>query len=282
MFDPTAAHEGLLTPIDTVVSALLKKAPGLAPDRVMLIGAMCRDIMHSALGHEFGTRETYDLDLALGLRSWTHFEEAAKAFTPVSDSGVCFRIEHRDVDLLPFGDVEDPVGSVEPPTRRETLSVWAFEEIHADSLPLALPTAGVIRIPTVPGYVAAKVGAWLDRWERGEYKDATDLAVALHWYAESRAVTERLYDTKEGQQVNIAHDFHGLRAAAHLLGRDVVRTIGPERQQEMLARWPGDQGLLERRLSTDRGTFGAPWPGRPAQATLVAAFTSGLSAIPGS
>jgi hypothetical protein len=66
---------------------------------------------------------------------------------------------------MPFGGVEVPEGIVAPPTRGQPSSVWAFEEIFGASLPLTLSPEITIRIPTVPGFAAAKLGAWLDRAE---------------------------------------------------------------------------------------------------------------------
>ena len=71
----------------------------------------------------------------------------------IGDTGIRFRIADVNVDLLPFGQIEDPQGVVEPPSRRETLSVWAFEEIFAASLPLVLSPTLTVRIPTVVGCV---------------------------------------------------------------------------------------------------------------------------------
>jgi predicted nucleotidyltransferase len=55
--------------------------------------------------------------------------------------------------------------------------VWAFDEIHSGALPLVLSPELTIRIPTVAGFAAAKLGAWLDRAEWLEVKDAADLAL---------------------------------------------------------------------------------------------------------
>jgi hypothetical protein len=116
----------------------------------------------------------------------------ATAFPRVGDTGIRFRIADIPVDLLPFGAVEHPKGAAYPPTRSETLSVWAFSEVFAAALPLPLPTGVTVRLPTVAGYAAAKLGAWLDRSSWGETKDAADLALVVHWYAESAAVQDRL------------------------------------------------------------------------------------------
>ncbi len=81
------------------------------------------------------------------------------------------------------------------------MSVWAFEKIFSRSLPLDLTSAVTIRIPTIAGYAAAKLAAWLDRSQWGEPKDANDLALVAYWYSESPGVADRLYDTPDGQRV---------------------------------------------------------------------------------
>jgi predicted nucleotidyltransferase len=274
MLDLTATPDGFLEPLARVVDAALAVTDELTPGAVMVVGAWCRDILHSAQGHDFATVATRDLDLALALSSWDAYRALAAAFPRVGDTGIRFRIADVDVDLLPFGDIEDPQGIVEPPSRGETLSVWGFEEIFAAALPLALSTT-TIRIPTVAGFAAAKLGAWLDRSDWLEAKDAADLALILHWYAESGEVHDRLYETPSGNEVLIAEGTDVSEAAAHLLGADVATTIGPERLAELLARWPGDAELLIRELEL-RG--GPAWPRDSQQRRdLVDALTRGLA-----
>lgn len=223
----------------------------------MLVGAWCRNTLHRALGHHFETTATRDLDLALALASWDAYRTLAVTFPTVGHTGIRYRIADIDVDLLPFGEIEDPDGVVEPPTREVPFSVWAFAEILTASLPLALAPNLEVRIPTVAGFTAAKLGAWLDRSKYHETKDAADLALALHWYSENRDVQDRLYDTAEGNAILIAEHADVQRAAANLLGVDVAGLIGPQRLSELLARWPGDTALLTRSLQI-RGASG--WP----------------------
>jgi len=58
----------------------------------MLVGALCRDVLHRRLGHTFTTTATQDLDLGLALSSWESYLSLAAAFpavrseTPVSAS----------------------------------------------------------------------------------------------------------------------------------------------------------------------------------------------------
>lgn len=138
MLDLSNLSDAFVDPLACVVETAREHAPELSPDRMMLVGAWCRDIMHAALGHEFGTAATRDVDLALALSGWETYELLAGAFPRVGDTGIRFEIARQNVDLLPFGDLEDPKGVVAPPTRDEAMSVWAFEEIYSEALPLSL------------------------------------------------------------------------------------------------------------------------------------------------
>jgi predicted nucleotidyltransferase len=277
MLQLSGVPDSLLEVVRDVVSEVHVRAPGLDPSNIMVVGAACRDILHAALGHSFATVATRDLDLGLALPNWDVFEELAGEFPKAGDTGIRYKIAGWPVDLLPFGEVEDPDGVVKPPSRRESISVWAFEEIFAASTALELSKSLQIRIPDVAGYGAAKLGAWLDRSAWGETKDAADLALAAHWYAESGDVQQRLYDTEIGNTILMDEEMDVERAATHLLGADIVHTIGWKRSGELLDRWPGDVDLLARSF---RLGGGPPILRRselvPRQAELVDALTRGL------
>jgi predicted nucleotidyltransferase len=275
MLDMSRTPHDLLHHIAEVVEAAVAAAEGLKPDHIMVVGAWCRDILHRTLGHAFSTAATRDLDLALALSSWDAYRALAASFRRTGNTGIRFRIAGENVDLLPFGSVENPDGVVSPPSRDEPFSVWAFEEIFASSLSLALTDTLSIRIPTVEGYAAAKLGAWLDRSQWHEAKDAADLALVMYWYAESTDVHDRLYDTPTGNEILTAEDVDLPLAAAHLLGTDVAATIGPRRRDEMLARWPGNTDLLVRELRL----HGSPnWASDARRrAAFIVALTRGLS-----
>jgi len=231
-----------------VVEAALVAAPQLRARNIMLVGALCRDVLHRRLGHTFTTTATQDLDLGLALSSWESYLSLAAAFPAVGDTGVRFRIAGVDVDLLPFGDVDDPRGTVEPPTRHEPMSVWAFREIFAGSQPWAISPNLTISIPTIPGYTAAKLGAWLDRSAYGQVKDASNIALTLFPYAESAQLETRLYETANGNAVLLQEGMNVPVAAARLLGADIAYLIGPDRLSELLTRWPGSHDLLIKEL----------------------------------
>ena len=181
MLDLTRIPESLLSPVALVVTAALEHATGLAAGDVMIVGACCRDILHNALGHTFANTATRDLDLALALSTWQAYESLASAFKPVGETGIRFRIAGIDVDLIPFAGIEDPAGLATPRSRGESLSVWAFEEIFAASLPLPLSADLTIRIPTPAGYAAARNPFGL---APGGISKNTHLAVICEIYSE--------------------------------------------------------------------------------------------------
>lgn len=274
MLDLSGVPESLLEVIRDVVSEVRGRAPGLDPSDIMVVGAMCRDVLHAGLGHSFPTVATLDLDLGLALSDWEVFEELVDHLSRAGNTGIRYKIAGWPVDLLPFGEVEDPDGVVATPTRPESISVWAFDEIFAASSTLDLSKSLQIRIPTVAGYAAAKLGAWLDRCEWGETKDAADLALVAYWYAESDHVQDRLYETEAGTEVLVAEELDVERAAARLLGVDIMQMIGPKRSGELIKRWPGDIELLMRSFKLGGGQ---QWPGGMSRRReLIGALTQGL------
>ncbi|WP_343996104.1 hypothetical protein [Nocardioides dubius] len=225
------------------MAELAAKVPGLDLDAVMLVGAQCRDVLHVGLGHAFGTRSSFDVDLGLALRSWDDHREVTQACGAPGANGIQYRVAGLPVDLLPFGEVEEPAGLVTPPERKEALSVWAFAEVYQESRSLPLGGSLHLRIPTVPGYAAIKLAAWLDRSAYGQYKDAVDLALVMLWYRNHEGMLDRLYE--QHPEVMADYDYDLTLAAAALLGMDAMQVVGAARAAELRARWPRTSRALE-------------------------------------
>jgi predicted nucleotidyltransferase len=151
MLDPTKCDPALLDAVDVVVTALLAKSTQLRADDMMVVGAHSRDILQSALGHDFPLGLTTDIDLGLAVANWPAYDELTRNFTRAGDTGIRYRVGNEFADLMPFGPVEDPPGTVTPAARKEPMSVWGFTEVFERALPLALPGGNTIRIPTVAG-----------------------------------------------------------------------------------------------------------------------------------
>ena len=124
--------------------------------------------------------------------------------------------------------------------------------IFAASLPLHLPTAGTARIPTIPGLLALKLAAWLDRSPRGELKDATEIALTLFWHATAQKTVDLLYETQRGNDLLVDYETDPELAAAYLLGEDTAVLLGEQRLPELQGRWSDVQPeLLARAMNLD-------------------------------
>jgi predicted nucleotidyltransferase len=275
MLDLARSDPALLHLVDLVVTELSTRSTHLRADHVMLVGAGCRDIMQSALGHEFGLRATADIDLGLAVANWAAYDELTGRFPASGDTGIRYRVAGVHTDLMPFGAVEDPRGTVTPPARRESMSVWSFAEVFEGALPLALPSGHTIRIPTVAGYAALKLAAWLDRSAYGEYKDASDIATVLYWYSKSPELRTHLYDTDRGQGLLLQEGLDDSAAACRVLGQDLAETLGPARVYELAVRWPGPRpDLLFRGMTVTNAPDWTSSSGR--RQVLVHAMERGL------
>ncbi|MDQ7902967.1 hypothetical protein RB614_00345 [Phytohabitans sp. ZYX-F-186] len=108
MLDPTKCDPAQLDLVDVVVTELLAKSTRPGADDVMVVGARCRDVLQSALGHEFPLRATTDIDLGLAVANWRACEELTETLPLAGDTGIRYRVVSGDVDLMPFGPAEDP------------------------------------------------------------------------------------------------------------------------------------------------------------------------------
>jgi len=99
----------------------------------MVVGARCRDIFQSALGHEFSLRTTADIDLGLAVANWPAYDELSDTLPAAGDTGIRFQIANTLADLMPFGAVEDQPGTVTRAVRREPINVWGFTEAFESS-----------------------------------------------------------------------------------------------------------------------------------------------------
>jgi len=117
------------------------------------------------------------------------------------------------------------------------MNVWGFAETFESALPLRLPNAGTIRIPTLAGYAVLKLVAWLDRSTFGEYKDASDIATVVYWYSRSPEIETLAYETDHGQDLLVQEELDLAAAASRLLGEEIGSIIGGERLPALADRW---------------------------------------------
>jgi predicted nucleotidyltransferase len=211
------------TPAGMVIAGLHERIDPLQPP--MLIGAEARDILHARLGHSFATRATHDVDLAFVISSWESYATLTQGLTPIRDSGIAFRVAGMHVDVMAFGPVESPAGTLTPPFRsKDPLDVFGMSQVYEAAQAVLVENGPEIRLPTVAGYVALKLKAWIDRSAVHNEKDAPDVGLALFWASESQRYNDQFWGDVEF--VGRWNADPGLGGAA-ILGAEVREVLGP-------------------------------------------------------
>jgi predicted nucleotidyltransferase len=205
-----------------------------------VIGATARDII---LEQGFGIstrRETQDIDLALLVKDWKAFEKVKKEFLStgrfVEEGNATHSFRYRKslrVDVIPFGGVESPEGTLTwPPDREIKMNVIGFKEAFDHSLIVRVAPKLDVHFISLPGLAILKLIAWSERSGEAASKDAADLALLLKNYVDAGNMT-RLYEEHIDLLEAEGHDHD--RAGARLLGQDMSRMMSLQTRDEILA-----------------------------------------------
>jgi predicted nucleotidyltransferase len=218
------------------------------PERLLLVGARCRDLLHRQLGNGNPTRRTDDIDIGIAVESLDQYNDIIRTLKPSGRTGARFEIGGLPVDIMPFGSIEDPRGTVTLDSRHPSFSVAGFTSVWASAQTFDLGSGAAIRVPRVAGYAVLKAHAFADRSARYETKDAEDLAIVLTWYRKSNTVGKFVYDSELGNEVLELTDFDPDAASAYLLGIDMLQSLSGLDQDALRSAWRSCQDdLLLRR-----------------------------------
>jgi len=222
--------------LSSLVSVVRFAAVGIP---FFLAGAVARDLL---LWYSYGIRTgraTQDVDIAFFVAGWDDFFSlksrlfASGVFLEVP--GIVQRVRFKgtlDVDLLPFGGVEDSNRSIIwPPQGDSVLNVFAFKEVLADAVEVKLPAGELVHVPSLAGLGLLKLVAWADRRLLAPGKDAGDFALILRHYLPA-GNEERLY--AEGAHLLAEEQFDYEVAGAWLLGHDMARLLARDGQMWLL------------------------------------------------
>ena len=137
------------------------------------------------------------------------------------------RLNHKNgmvVDLVPFGPLEDPVGTVIwPPEHDIAMSTVGFEDALRSSTEVVVahnPDVSV-RVCSPAALAVMKLISWNDKYPARQ-RDAEDLMFLLKHYIEL-GNDHRLWDT-DADIINEGNFDYEL-ASARLLGRDIRKII---------------------------------------------------------
>lgn len=208
----------------------------------MLVGARCRDIYQRKYRDRPASRTTYDIDFALAIENWGDFLTLQKEFPSSPRAWQRISVNGTPVDLVPFGEIENPPGEVSG-DEGHVLNVAGFREVFGKAEDLLLADQISVKIPSVPGFAGLKLHAWLDRWRMGQYKDASDLALILSWY---EGDDDKLWDRYlEWGSEDYLGQTDGM--AAELLGIEIGQVLGSDESLALLKRFENEtDDALER------------------------------------
>lgn len=250
-------------PLDGLGSALRALSEVLAAQGVpwMLVGAVARDVRlyHLPIPPAEAAFLTKDADVGVEVASASAFEAVKERLV---DEGwrMAGNSDHKmvspgglEVDVVPFGDVEDPVGSVAFQQGGFRMNVTGYGAAWEAATPVDLEGT-VVRVITLPFYTLLKCLAWEDRRAR-TLKDAEDLARVFDRY-------DDLWMGEEGGCLVAQHiglfdvEDDALARSARVLGREA--RAAAERDPHLvkeLTRWLSIQsGEDFRRIVGDMGT----------------------------
>ena len=151
-----------------------------------LVGAVARDLWMSAINDIPPSRITGDIDFAIFIDDKGTYDNLKKYLIEVEGfspyKGNAFVLVWKSViqvDLLPFGEIEDKnAGVTIEGSGLTSLYMPGFKEIYDDGLPIVeLEEIHKFKFCTLPGIVILKLVAWQDRPEirRDDIKDVSNV-----------------------------------------------------------------------------------------------------------
>jgi predicted nucleotidyltransferase len=228
------AAKSELTFLAELVADLRAAAPAWKP---LLVGAMARDLLLYYAHNIRASRATEDIDLGFALSDWGDFAALRAALLGSTQfeahRSLIHRFSHRrdrQIDLIPFGGLERPDGSVIWPSGDDVMTVAGYREAQASAVDVLLPAGQRVLVVSLPMLVILKVIAWSERHTMAPRKDAADLLLILKNYLDA-GNQQRLYD--EAAHLLDQNDFDYERAGAWLAGQDAAAAIQTDGAKEM-------------------------------------------------
>jgi len=206
---------------------------------ILVVGAFARDIIFAKHKQTVG-RKTIDLDLAISVGTKEDFSAMCQ-YLIAKGTYKETRLAHRliynglgadlEVDLVPFGKIENPPGSIQWPDDFR-MNLLGFEEALANANPVKFGNEPelILSVLSLPAFVILKLIAWDDRKDRSK-KDAMDLRSVLKWAADLNG----FHVSEEAQQFFTDQEVDLDILAAWDLGAD-IRKITKTKTEKCLHR----------------------------------------------
>jgi predicted nucleotidyltransferase len=190
----------------------------------LVVGATARDIVFSSIHNIPTKRATLDIDLGIRIETWDQFDTVVNDLVGLrsyeKDTKKMQRLYFSGtiVDIVPFGPLENPAGSITwPPSSDVSMRTNGFEEALQTSIDVRVSSDPeiVVKVCTPAALAVMKLCAWKDAYPRRK-KDAVDLRYLLTKYID--AGNEDRYYTSDDDLLAAGLDYD--LVSARLLGRD--------------------------------------------------------------
>jgi predicted nucleotidyltransferase len=200
--------------------------------RVLLIGAIARQLVFDQRNSKTAYRATRDVDTVVRVSGWEEFNAlvaemvATGGFSHMGGHQFRYR-DGTEVDLLPFGGVADPSCNLTWEGADRAMSLEGLET--ADSNSESIELNGIhVRVANLPSLLALKLFAFRDRHARTS-KDLSDL---IYIFANgSYVLMDRVYKELNFELTELDFDQLG----PFLLGQDVNRIVPQSERDALIA-----------------------------------------------
>lgn len=228
--------------IDQNVIALLSSVHKVAESAgigFFVVGAMARDILLET-GYGISTgRRTVDFDLGVSVQGWDRYSGLKKDLISTGDFLQDKRVTHRlyfkerfPVDIVPFGVVEAPAGTIAWPEDPDVqMTVIGFSDAWENAVLVRLSSQLTVRFASLPGLAVLKLIAWSNRGREVPTKDISDFSLILRKYAQA-GNEERLFDELKDLLAQEGFDLE--LAGARLLGREMAVVMSSQTKDVVL------------------------------------------------
>jgi predicted nucleotidyltransferase len=199
-----------------------------------VIGALARDLHLQHLNDIDVPRRTRDVDVAVGVDGWDSYAALRDRlitgydFTDEDPKQKVRSPDGVELDLVPFGGIEDSSGQIHfPPDDRPEMTVLGLEEARRTTVSVTFDDGGSVEVVSLPALGLLKLIAWDER-PRERAHDAQDLCFILRQYFDVGldAIVERhadLFDADEFNRPLVSARAYGREIASLLQEREALR-----------------------------------------------------------
>jgi predicted nucleotidyltransferase len=219
MIDLSASTDPELTAVAQVLAAVDVVAREAEVD-YLVVGATSLAMLSIGAIGEPPHRATRDIDIAVAVRSWADFARLTGRLEKPDRGPQSFTVGGADVDVVPYGGVEDADRTIVWPNDHR-MSVLGFREAVESAETVRLPGEVTVRIPSIAALALLKLVAWHER-RTTTTRDDVDLGELLGWLAVGDRL-DRVYD--DNLDILERYDFDPGPAEAWLLGSDMSRLL---------------------------------------------------------